>query len=203
MLDEALAFLSRQPNALRVVLGAGATPQHAALGIGPLWIDADAAERVAERQRRRGPAADQRRLDVAVDLHRPGWWQRLALPRGSTDPALLLWGEDWAQRFNAQARHALLREIGTHAPPGTRLLLNLPAHAAVRLSARARSKPRVSAEGGLRSLAELTAPHPRLRIDAVRSVLAAGGAGPKLLDLGFRLASGLPWHAVYVIGVDA
>lgn len=203
MLEQARAFLARRPQAMRVVLAAGLSQHHLALGTGPLWINADTREQVLARGRQGGAAHHERRLDVPVDLHARGWWQRLALPAGQREPPLLLWAESWPTRFDAATRMALLQEVGEHAPPGTRLLLDLPARASRSRWAGGAWAGAQACDTGLGTVTELLAAHPRLRIDGIVPVLRARGVWPGLWDLGFRLVNGLPSHAVYVLGVDA
>ncbi len=182
-------FLAPRPRSIGVVLGAGLSSAYLHRG-GALWLDADAPAVMAWRRRLPVEATTPRVLEAAVDLDRPGWWQALALPRGRHDPPLLAVGEGLLARLDAARRESLLWAFGEFAPPGTRLLLD------------AAGGPGAGARG-LRHPLELTAPHPRLRLDAVYPVFELRSLAHALGGTLWRATAGRRWHAVYELGVDA
>lgn len=171
------AFFAQHPQALGVNLGCGLSSHFQWLDNGHNhWIDADLPE-VATLRRELLPPASPRAGNATVDLSQPGWWQRLGLPgRDSACPVFLLCEGVLMYLEPAQAQ-AVLREFATQAPRGSALLLDTLSHLAV---GRAQHHPSVGPTGaqfrwGLHRVDELTAPHPRLVLQALRSVAECYG----------------------------
>jgi len=204
----ALDFFQRRPCATGLVLGAGLSHYHQWLDNGRnLWIDADLPEVTALRQRwlpvARGDGAQ--RLNVNLDVTTPGWWQRLALPSGRHAPPLLAIVEGLVTGLQPAQVHSLLRAFDEFAPPGTRLLLDSLCWLAVDRRTRRRGAGDAGANVtfGLRRPGELIEPHRRLRLDEVHPVMGPGGSLQAVLEPAFRFFTGVPYYAVYELGVDA
>ncbi|KNZ33062.1 MAG: hypothetical protein AD742_08320 [Methylibium sp. NZG] len=202
-------FFERSPCATGVSLGAGLGHYFQWLDRGTnRWIDADLPEVTALRERLL-PGIDEGRMNLACDLTQPGWWQRLGLPSRQTagphEPPVLLVCEGVLMYLEPAQVQAVLREFGHHAPPGSRLLLDTLCWLAV---GRAQKHPSVRHTNaqfrwGLRHWAELTAPHPRLRLNGMHQVMEGYGWPYNLMGPAFRLAFGVPFYAIANIGVDA
>lgn len=202
-------FFHRSPQSIGVSLGAGLGHYFQWLDRGSnRWIDADLPEVTALRERLL-PGIDEGRMNVAVDLRQPGWWQRLGLPSrqawGLQEPPVLLICEGVLMTLEPAQVQAVLREVGNNAPPGSQLLFDAMCWLPV---GRAQRHPSVRHTGaqfrwGPRHWRELTAPHHRLRLDGEHRVMADYGWPYTLIDPGFRLAFGVPLYAIANIGVDA
>lgn len=203
--DRAREFFERNPSSIGVSLGAGLGHYFQWLARGTnRWIDADLPAVTALRERLL-PGNGEARLNVAIDLAQPGWWQRLALPSGLHEPPVLLLCEGVLMYLEPAQVQAVLREVGARAPPGSRLLLDALCWLAV---GRARRHPSVRHTNaqfrwGPRHWRELTAPHPRLRLDDEHRVMGGYGWPYNVIDPCFRFACGVPFYAVAEIGVDA
>jgi hypothetical protein len=125
----------------------------------------------------------------------PGRLPGLSRAPGPASVPLLVLGEGLAETLEPTQLWAWLASLGAGAPPGSRILLDVPSAAAMRWAG--------LRDHGLRQIAWLTAPHPRLRLDAVHPITERSGLLPVLLGTAFRIANGLPWRAVYELGVDA
>jgi hypothetical protein len=149
---------------------------------------------LATQLRSRGLA----RLELATEPVHLGGWQvhlpALLLSPSHPGPTLLVLCEGVGDELEAPQLRALLTTLGDRAPPGSRILLDVHSGWAMRWhGVRGR---------GLNRIDQLTAPHRRLRLDAVHPMAERCGPLPALLGLAFRIASGLPWRAVYELGVD-
>jgi O-methyltransferase involved in polyketide biosynthesis len=201
----ALRFFERHPRAIGASLGAGLGHYHQWLDNGcNTWIDADLPEVIALRESLL-PDDNPRRLDALLDLTRPGWWARLGLPSGPDEPPVLLICEGVLMYLEPAQVQAVLHEVGEKAPPGSRLLLDALCWLAV---GRARRHPSVRHTGaefrwGARHWRDLTAPHPRLRLDAEHKVMEGYGWSHAALGPLFRFAMGVPLYGVAELGVDA
>lgn len=201
----ALKFFERSPRSTGVSLGAGLGHYFQWLDRGTNhWIDADLPEVTALRERLL-PATDEGRRNAAVDLTRPGWWQRLGLPSGRREPPVLLLCEGVLMYLEPAQVQAVLREVGENAPPGSHLLLDALCWLAVGREERHLSVRHTGAKfrWGPRHWSELTAPHVRLRLDGEHRVMEGYGLPYSLAAPLFRFASGVPFYAVADIGVDA
>lgn len=198
-------FFGRRPATIGASLGAGLGHYFQWLDNGHnRWVDADVPE-VTQLRDRLLPCAGPRRVNAPVDLAQPGWWRRLGLPTGRDALPVLLICEGVSMFLQPAQMAALLHEIGAFAPPGTRLLVDVMNSLAI---GRARRHPSVRHTGaefhwGMRRLDELTAPHRRLRIDAVHPVMERYGWPYSVLGPAFRFVFGVPFYAVVELGVDA
>ena len=203
--QRAAAFFERRPQAIGVSLGAGLGHYHQWLDNGRnTWIDADLPEVMSLRECVI-PHDNPRRLDVQLDLSEPGWWARLGLPHGQDEPPVLLICEGVLMYLEPAQVQAVLREVGEMAPPGSKLLFDTLCWLTVGRAARHPSVRHTGAEfrWGLRHWAELTAAHPRLRLDARHNVMEGYGWPYNVLGPLCRLATGVPFYGIAEIGVDA
>ena len=202
-------FFNRSPRSIGVSLGAGLGHYFQWLDRGTnRWIDADLPEVTALRERLI-PSIDEGRMNLAVDLRQPGWWQRLGLPSrqptGLQEPPVLLICERVLTHLEPAQVHSVLREVGHNAPPGSKLLLDALSWMAVGWAHRHPCVRHTNAQfcWGPRHWRELTAPHHRLRLDGEHRVMEGYGWPYKLIGPGFRFAYGVPLYAIADIGVDA
>jgi O-methyltransferase involved in polyketide biosynthesis len=198
-------FFRRHPGAIGVCLGAGLGHYFQWLDNGRnTWIDADVPEVHALREGLL-PTARGRRLEAVLDLTEPGWWDRLGLPSGLYEPPVLLICEGVLMNLTPAQVQAVLREVGERAPPGSRLLVDVPNGLVVGRAKRHPGVRHTKAEfrWGARDWRELTAPHPRLRIDDEHKVMESYGWPYALLGPVFRFLAGVPFYAVAELGVDA
>jgi O-methyltransferase involved in polyketide biosynthesis len=198
-------FFRRHPGAIGVSLGAGLGHYFQWLDNGRnTWIDADLPEVQALREGLL-PKAGGRRLEAVLDLTEPGWWDRLGLPSGLYEPPVLLICEGVLTSLAPAQVQAVLREVGERAPPGSRLLVDVPNWLAIGRAQRHPGLRHTNAEvhWGARDWRELTAPHPRLRIDDEHRVMESYGWPYAVIGPVFRFFAGVPLYAVAELGVDA
>lgn len=201
--DAGRAFFAEHPQGLGANLGCGLTQHFQWLDAGAnQWLDADLPEVMALR-RPLLPAQGPRARQAAVDLARPGWWQRLGLPsRGSAQPVLLVCEGVLMYLQPAQVQ-AVLAEFAQCAPPGSRMVLDVLTRQAVGCAARNASVGPTGAEfhWGVGRMAELAAVHPRLRLLREQSVAEGAGWAGIALDALWRPWLGAPPYGVATLGV--
>lgn len=196
-------FFAEHPHSLGVCLGCGLSNHFQWLDQGlNRWLDVDLPDVIALRERLLGhPGA--RRTVQAGDLTRCGWWDRLGLPQGREHAPVFLLCEGVLMYLSPAQVAAVLREFGERAPPGSRFVLDTMSHVAVGM---ARYHPSVGATGaeflwGLRDLSELTAPHPRLRLLASRSVSECYGWPGQATEALWRPWIATPLYGMVTLGV--
>lgn len=183
----AQAYLKRRPQAYRVVLDVAAPAPAMASGQAPSPVRGAAGEASAD----------------LLALAAPGGWQRLGLPAGAKAPPVLLTLRSSLGGLTREQFAQLMLEVGRRAPAGSRLLMEVPSWLALWRDERHRAAADRGRGFGLRRLDELTAAHPRLRLDGRQTLPAAGTRRPTGVDLVLHLLAGVPYRAVYEIGVDA
>jgi O-methyltransferase involved in polyketide biosynthesis len=203
MQRRASLFLDRCPGAVRLALGAGFTRHDTALGLGPRWIDADEAAVCAWRRRHLAGTAGAQRIVVSIDLRRRAVWRELLGEHAQGGAPWLVLCEGLAGRLERNGLDALLQALGELAPPGSRVLLDIASRAAAGRELGPRTALGHRRDGGLRDVGELIAPHPRLRLDGVFPVLSPRGPLHAAWDLMAWVLAGVPWYAVYELGVNA
>lgn len=198
------AFFARHPDATGANLGCGLSTHFQWLDTGRNhWIDADLPE-VAALRTALLPIQHPRWRNATVDLSQPGWWHTLGLPpQNSAQPVLLLLEGVLMYLEPAQAQ-AVLREFATEAPRGSLCLLDTLSHLAV---GRAQHHPSVGPTGaqfrwGLHHPDELTAPHPRLQLQALRSVSECYGWAGWASETCWRPWLGAPLYGLALLGLD-
>jgi O-methyltransferase involved in polyketide biosynthesis len=201
--ERAAQFFDLHPGAVGASLGAGLGHYHQWLDNGRnAWIDADLPEVTALRDRLIASAAP-RRVNAAFDLTEPGWWARLRLPSGKHQPPVLLICEGVLMYFEPAQVRGVLREIGQHAPAGTRLLCDAMCWLAVGRAKLHASVRHTQAEfrWGPRDWAEFAAAHSRLHLDAEHEVMEGYGWPYAVASSMFRLTTGVPFYGVAEISV--
>lgn len=196
---------ARHPGGIGVVLGAGLSHYFQWLDNGRnIWIDADLPE-VTHLRKRWLPCEQARRMNASLDITQPGWWHRLGLPGGREGPPVLLLAEGLVMYLRPAQVQAMLWAVGEFAPAGSRLLLDALAWPAVGRAALHPSVRHTEAQFqfGLRRAGELAAAHPRLRLDAVHTVMEPYGLPYKLVGPAMKFLLGVPLYAVYELGVEA
>ncbi len=197
------AFFALHPHSPGASLGCGLSHHFQWLDNGRnAWIDADLPE-VMDLRARLLPANDPRRSNACIDLTVPGWWQRLGLPEGlDAEPVFLLCEGVLMYLEPAQVR-AVLAEFAEHAPPGSQFLCDVISCVGVR---QAHCTPSLRPTGaefhwGVQDLAELTAPHPRLRLQEQHSVAECYGWMGTMAEWCLRPWSATPLYAMVTLGV--
>lgn len=196
-------FLRAWPGAVVANLGCGLSHYFQWLDDGRArMIDADLPEVLSIREHLLPPASGRHQQRV-LDLRSPGWWPALGLPSRDGSPVCLL--SEGVLMYLAQAQVAsLLHTFGEHAPAGSVFAFdalcwltvgNARMHPLVRLT-------QAEFAWGPSSLAELTRPHPRLRLEAVHQVMEGYSAPHSFAGSAFRFFTGVPFYAVYVLRVD-
>lgn len=202
-------FFERHPNATGAHLNAGLSDGFQWLDRGSnRWIDADRPE-VQALRRALVVRREARHVEAVCDLHRPGWWTRLGLPTGRSEDAVLLVCEGVTTQLTPDALRAVLEEIGTHAPPGSRLLLDTVDWLAIGRVRRHLAPDEIATARAWRQppwTAWLATAHPRLRVDGHYSVMAGYGGLKgwpyRMLGPWLHARRGAPALAITELGVD-
>ena len=201
--DLTARFLERHPLAVGANLGCGLADYFQWLDHGGnAWIDADLPEVLALREARL-PAARARQRRVAADLSQPGWWVQLGLPGAASPDPVTLICEGVLMYLRPDQARGFLQEFGAHAPPGSQLLFDAMCWLAI---GRGQRNPSVRHTGadfhwGPRRVGELAAAHPRLVLQAEHRVMEGYGWPYALLGPVFRRLFGVPFYALYQMGV--
>ena len=198
------AFFAQHPQALGVNLGGGLTHYFQWLDTGAnQWLDADLPEVMALRQQLLPPHGPRAR-HAEVDLVVPGWWQRLGLSERSSASPMLVVCEGVLMYLAPEQVQAVLAEFAHHAPPGSRLVLDVLTRAAVGRASCHTSLRSAGAEfcWGVGRMAELEQMHPRLRLLREQSVSECYGWPGLALDAMWRPWLGAPLYGLATLGVD-
>jgi O-methyltransferase involved in polyketide biosynthesis len=201
--DLTARFFDSHPHATGVNLGCGLAHYSQWLDHGGnCWIDADLPEVMALRDTLL-PCASGRRLHAKADLTQPGWWARLGLPDRDWPTPVTLICEGVLMYLQPEQALSVLREFGAHAPRGSQLLFDAMCWLAVGHGGR---KPGVRRTGadfhwGPRRIADLAAAHPRLVLQAEHRVMEGYGWPCAVLGPVFRRVFGVPFYALYQMGV--
>ena len=138
-----------------------------------------------------------------LDLSHPGWWQRLGLPAQRSATPVLLVCEGVLMYLPPAQVHAVLAEFAQHAPPGSRMVLDVMTRQAVGCAARHASVRATGAEfrWGVGRMAELEAVHPRLQLLREQSVAEGYGWPGIAMDLLWRPWLGAPLYGLATLGI--
>lgn len=197
--DLAQTYLAREPAGCLVNLGCGLSDYFQWLDNGQArMVDADLPEVIALRREWLGQPGPRRTL-AELDLCQPGWWDRLGLPSGPGQAPVFLMSEGVLMYLQPQAVSAILAEVGERAPAGSVFTFDAMCWLAAGRARRHPSVRHTRAEFGWgpRRLADLTRPHPRLRMAAARKVMEGYGFPYSAFGPLFRLVCGVPFYAVY------
>ena len=197
------AFFREHPASPGVSLGCGLSHHFQWLDTGRnTWIDADLPEVMALRERLL-PTHGSRHCHAGIDLRVPGWWQRLGLPTGPGAPPVFLLCEGVLMYLEPAQVQAVLTEFAEQAPPGSQWVCDVIAQLGV---GQAHCNPSLGPTGaefhwGVRDMAELTAPHPRLRLQAQHSVSECYGWIGTLAEWCLSPWVPTPLYALVTLGV--
>lgn len=197
-------FFDRYPRALGVNLGCGLACYFQWLDRrSNRWLDAD-VPRVMALRKRLLPAGGKRLGHADVDLRRPGWWRHLGLPSRHDGSPVLLICEGVLMYLETEEVQCLLHEFGEHAPAGSELLCDTLCWLAAGRAAMHPSVHHTHAQfrWGLRRMAELTEPHPRLVLRSEHAVMDAYDFSSSLTYPTFRALYGVPLYGVFRLGVS-
>ncbi|MFN7855768.1 MAG: class I SAM-dependent methyltransferase [Acidovorax sp.] len=202
--DAGRAFFDEHPQGLGVNLGCGLSQHFQWLDTGRnQWLDADLAEVMTLRQRLLAPRGPRARHAV-VNLTQPGWWKRLALPqRGASPQPVLLVCEGVLMYLEPAQVQAVLAEFAQHAPPGSRMVLDMLTRAAVGQASRYGSVAATGAEfrWGVGRAVDLPQAHPRLVLLREQSVTDCYGWSGIAFDAMCRPWLGAPLYGMATLGV--
>lgn len=204
--DAGRAFFGEHPLGLGVNLGCGLSQHFQWLDTGGnQWLDADLAEVMTLRQRLLAPRGPRARHAV-VNLTQPGWWKRLSLPeRGASAQPVLLVCEGVLMYLEPAQVQAVLAEFAQHAPPGSRMVLDMLTRAVVGQASRYASVAATGAEfrWGVGRAVDLLQAHPRLVLLREQSVTDCYGWTGIALDALCRPWLGAPLYGMVTLGVSS
>lgn len=192
------AFFDHHPNSPGVDLGAGLAHHFQWLDNGcNSWLDVDLPEVIALRQSLLCCTAP-RCQHQASDLTSPGWWSRLALPHSHPPDPTLVVCEGVLMYLQPSQVRQLIREIATHAPVDSELLIDFMSPLCIgqalipRMGEPAGAPFTWGAHNGL----EIARIHPRLELLAQYSVAEAYGWGAHWSELLWRPLIGGPLYGL-------
>jgi len=194
----ALDFFERHPYAIGANLGCGMSHYFQWLdNHSNHWLDADVPQ-VMHLRKRFLPAPHQRHLNAAIDLSKPGWWQRLGLPDNSSEVPVLVICEGVLMYLEAHEVDHVLREFGQNAPAGSEMLLDTLSWLAIGCAAMHPSVCHTHAEfkWGSKHMREFTAPHPRLQLRSEHAVMEDYDLSMALAYTSFRALWGVPLYGI-------
>jgi O-methyltransferase involved in polyketide biosynthesis len=196
------AFFEQHPRSLGVNLGCGLSHYFQWLDTGRnRWIDADLPVVTALRADMpwpHHPRRHDRTVDLADEAH---WWDTLGLPPTRNAAPVLMLAEGLLPYLQPEHATGLLRTFGERAPAGSTLIFDAVCALA---SGWAELHPAVGPTGaqfrwGPRALADLTAPHERLRLLSEHRVMESFGFPYAQTWPWFRWLTGVPFYEVYCL----
>lgn len=199
--ERAAEFLASHPAGHVVNLGCGLSHYFQWLENGQARMtDADLPEALSIR-RELLPAVGDRHQLRELDLTASDWWDTLDLPAGHDAPPVFLFCEGVLMYLKPDAVQAVLKTFGECAPLGSSFAFDARCWLAAGRAKQHLSGKHTAAEihWGPRRLAELTAPHPRLRLVGTHLVMDGYGFPYALMGPTFRAIFGVPFYAVYVL----
>jgi O-methyltransferase involved in polyketide biosynthesis len=192
-------FLERHPGGRVVNMGCGLSHYFQWLDDDKCRMtDADLPE-VLDLRRQLIPEINPRHDLRELDLTAPDWWEQLKLPASRNGEPVFLFTEGVLMYLTPEQVRAVLATFGERAPAGSVLAFDAMCWLGV---GRARQHPSVRTTGaefqwGIRRAAELTQPHPRLRLDSSYRVLQGIGPAYTLFAPLVLLVLGVSLYAVY------
>ncbi len=188
-------FFRRRPGATGVNLGCGLSDYFQWLDLGRnRWIDFDLPVVMDVRRRVLTPQCERHRF-VAGSLTESGWWDLLELP--SEQPVFLLC-EGVLMYLKPEEVHQVLATFGEMAAPGSWFVFDHMCWLAVGRGKKHPSVKKTRAEfyWGPRGNRDLTAPHPRLRLESQHLVMESFGLPYSVIGPVFRQLTGVPFYAI-------
>jgi O-methyltransferase involved in polyketide biosynthesis len=139
-----------------------------------------------------------------LDLRNPQWWQALHLPRRALAQPLFMLCEGVLMYLQPAQVRQVLREFATHAPAGSRLLIDTLSQCAVGQAGLHASVCRTGAQfhWGIRHMRELTDCHPRLRLLQTHSVAECYGWAGLAMEALWRPWFSAPLYGLAELGVE-
>ncbi|AHC45621.1 hypothetical protein AX27061_1156 [Achromobacter xylosoxidans NBRC 15126 = ATCC 27061] len=199
--DQARDFVARHPDAQVVNLGCGLSDYLQWIDNDQVrMLDVDLSEVMAIR-REILPPRHERHVLAELDLTAPDWWERLGLPASRDAAPVFLMSEGVFMYLQPPIVNAALATFGERAPAGSVLTFDAMCWLAVGRAKHHRSVKHTEAEFGWgpRRLADLTAAHPRLTLQAAYQVMGGYSLFYKLLQSTFKALMGVPFYAVYTV----
>lgn len=201
--SEAQAFLRAAPDAQVVNLGCGLSDYLQWLDNGHMRMtDADLPE-VMQLRREFLPARHERHTLSELDLTDPSWWDALGLPATRQASPVFLMSEGVFMYLQPAEVEQILATFGERTPAGSVFCFDVMCWLAMGRAKMHRSVKQTDAQfnWGPRKLADLTRPHPRLRLRAAHTVMEGYNLFYRLMGPSFRTLFGVPFYAVYSLGV--
>lgn len=199
--DLAQAFLKKTPAAQVANLGCGLSDYLQWLENDRLrMIDADLPEVMAIR-RELLPARHKRHRLAELDLTSPDWWDALGLPAQPKGDPVFLMSEGVFMYLQPAIVKSVLATFGERAPAGSVLAFDVMCWLAI---GRAKQHPLVrhtdaQFHWGPCTLADLTRPHKRLRLQAAHPIMENYSWFYQWLEPWFLAVAGVPLYAVYAL----
>ena len=203
--DQAREFVAHHPDAQVVNLGCGLSDYLQWIDNGRMTLtDADLPEVMAIR-REILPSRHERHVLAELDLTAPDWWEGLGLPASRDERPVFLMSEGVFMYLEPATVHAALASFGERAPAGSLFTFDVMCWLTAGRARYHGSVKHTDAEfhWGPRKLADLTAPHPRLTLQAAHQVMGGFNLFYKLLQPTFKTITGVPFYAVYALGIKA
>lgn len=196
-------FFARHPRACGANLGCGLAHYFQWLDNGHNhWRDADCTDVMALRNQVL-PAYGARHAHARVDLRDGRWWDQLGLAKTRRHTPHVVVCEGVSMYLEPDEAHTVLRTFGDRAPAGSELLLDVMGWMG---AGWAHWHPSVRHTGaqfrwGVRSMGELTAAHPRLRLLAELPVMEHYGLPYSVVWPSLRALYGVPLYGLVRLGV--
>jgi len=196
-------FFAEHPRACGANLGCGLAHYFQWLDNGHnQWLDADCPDVMALRDQFL-PSHCARHTHACVDLRDPRWWDQLGLAKTRRHAPHVLVCEGVLMYLEPDEVHAVLHTFGDRAPAGSELLFDVLGWMG---AGWAQWHPSVRHTGaqfrwGVRSMGELTAAHPRLRLLAELPVMEYFGFPYAAVWPSVRALYGVPLYGLVRLGV--
>ena len=196
-------FFALHPRACGANLGCGLAHYFQWLDTGHnQWLDADCPEVIALRDSVL-PSHTARHTHASVDLRNTQWWDQLGLARSRRHTPHVLVCEGVLMYLEPEQVRNVLQTFGERAPAGSELYFDVMGWMG---AGWAHMHPSVRHTGarfhwGVRSMDELTAAHPRLRLLAELAVMEHYGLPYSVLCPSLRALYGVPLYGLIRMGV--
>lgn len=201
--DQARAFIAAHPYVHVFNLGCGLSNYLQWIDNNLLHMtDADLPEVIALRQ---GlvPPQNTRHTVTALDLNDPDWWDALGLPSSRNDAPVFLMSEGVFMYLPPETVQAVLATFGARAPAGSVFTFDAMCWLTMGRAQLHTSVKHTQAQfqWGPRKLTDVTAPHPRLQLQAAQEVMGSYNLAYKLIEPLFKAVADVPFYAVYTLSV--
>jgi O-methyltransferase involved in polyketide biosynthesis len=192
------AFFDRHPDSPGMDLGAGLAHHFQWLDNGcNSWLDVDLPEVIALREALL-PCTGPRCQHQSTDLTAHDWWQGLAMPHSHPQHPTLVVCEGVLMYMQPSQVRQLIREIATHAPVDSELLIDFmsPLCIGQTLIPRMGEPAGAPFTWGAHNGQEIARIHPRLELLAQYSVAEAYGWGAHWAELFWTPLTGGPLYGL-------